>query len=122
MAADSMTQYVIATPVTTVGMQLVPQAAGGSLTLNGLPNDGDKYTITLDNIAGFAYTFKTTLTPAAGEVLIGASAATAILNLFNAMTGGPGSGTTYAAGTNPCANTTPASVLAINLSGQPALF
>jgi len=45
------------------------------------------------------YTFKTVLTPAANEVLIGASDTTALNNLVAAITGGAGSGTLYGAGT-----------------------
>jgi len=69
-------------------------AAFGLISLTGVPSDGDTFTI-----GGVTFTFKTTLTPTAGQVLIGASAATAAANLYAAMTGGDGAGTTYASGT-----------------------
>lgn len=61
-----------------------------SLTLATQPTDGDTVTI-----AGVVFTFKTTLGSTAGNVLIGASAATARANLEAAVEGGSGSGTTY---------------------------
>jgi len=45
------------------------------------------------------YTWKTALTPTAGQVLIGVSSDTALDNLVAAVNGAAGSGTTYAAGT-----------------------
>lgn len=63
-------------------------AAGGTLTSTGTsPSDGD--TVTVDTKV---YTFKTVLTPTEGEVLIGASAAGALINLKSAInhTGTPG--------------------------------
>jgi len=53
-------------------------------------------TITID---GVTYTWKTALTPAAGEVLIGASAATNLSNLAAAIGQWGTSGTNYGAGT-----------------------
>jgi flagellar hook protein FlgE len=61
------------------------QAATGTLTSSGTaPSDGDQVTI-----GGTTYTFKTTLTAAttADQVLIGASATTALANLVNAING-----------------------------------
>lgn len=49
-------------------------------TISAAPADGD--TVTLD---GLAYTFKTVLTAAARDVLIGASRETAVQNLYAAM-------------------------------------
>lgn len=71
--------------------------ATGTLTVTGGPNailNND--TVTLGAIT---YTFKTALTPAANEVLIGANDTAALNNLVAAITGGPGSGTLYGAGT-----------------------
>lgn len=53
---------------------------------------------------GETYTFKTTLTPTAGEVLIGATIDDTIDNIAAAMNGDAGSGTLYAAGTDPLTN------------------
>ena len=63
--------------------------ATGVLVMPAQPTDGD--TITID---GVAYTFKTTLTSAAGDVLIGATVAATQNNLVaavNATAGGAGS-------------------------------
>src|SRR5258707_7863393 len=70
--------------------------ASGTITLNGQPSDGDTVTVN-----GTVYTFKTVLTPTAGQVLIGANTAATAANLFAAMTGGLTSATNYAAGTTP---------------------
>jgi hypothetical protein len=56
--------------------------ATGTLTLSGQPADGDTATIN-----GIVYTFKTALTPTAGQVLIGANTAATAANLFQAMVG-----------------------------------
>ena len=69
-------------------------AASQTFTATGEPNNGD-----VINVNGHVYTWKTALTPTAGEVLIGGSEANALANMKNAMNGGPGSGTNYAAGT-----------------------
>lgn len=71
------------------------------------PTDADTVTIAggsyIDSSTGavttptVTFTFKTALTPAAGEVLIGATAATALTNLVAAINGSTGAGTTYVA-------------------------
>lgn len=61
-----------------------------SLKIATQPTDGDTVTI-----MGVTFTFKTTLGSTAGNVLIGASAATARANLKAAIEGGSGAGTTY---------------------------
>lgn len=75
--------------------------ATATLTSTGVaPSDGDTVTC-----GGVTYTFKTILTPTAGEVLINGSAANALVNLGRAInhTGTPG--TDYAnAGTTAVAN------------------
>lgn len=69
--------------------------ATATITSNGTNvSNGD--TVTVD---GVTYTFKTALTPAANEVLIGASAAASLTNLVAAINLYGTSGTTYGAGT-----------------------
>lgn len=68
--------------------------ATGTITIASNPADGDTVTI-----GGVPYTLKSALTPTAGQVLIGATAAATISNLWAAVVGGDGAGTTYAAGT-----------------------
>lgn len=77
-------------------------AASGLLTFTTQPADGDTVTIN-----GRVYTFKTTLTGAADEVLRGADAAAARDNLVAALnlTGAGATGTLTAAG-NPAAGDT----------------
>ncbi|MGA3193640.1 MAG: flagellar hook-basal body complex protein [Terriglobales bacterium] len=100
------------------------QSATGTLTSSGAaPSDGDQVTI-----GGTTYTFKTTLdaSTSANEVLIGASATTALANLVNAINGNTadtnGSGTA-GYGTDTVANTsatavdtTPGSVITLTAS------
>lgn len=68
--------------------------ASGTLTFTGAPADGD--TVTL---GATTYTFRTALTPAANEVLIGGSQAAAQANLMAAINAANGSGTLWGAGT-----------------------
>lgn len=76
-----------ATAITgTVGAQ--------TLTISGTVSDAETVVI-----GGYTYTFKTALTPAAGEVLIGASDAIALDNLKSAINGTGTAGTDYAANT-----------------------
>lgn len=72
-------------------------AASGNVTVPSAPSDGDTAVI-----GGVTFTFKTSLTPTAGQVLIAGNPAA---NLFAAATGGDGAGTTYAAGTTPAPST-----------------
>ncbi len=69
--------------------------ATGTITSNGT-NVSNNDTVTID---GVTYTFKTALTPAANEVLIGASAAASLTNLAAAINLQGTSGTTYGAST-----------------------
>jgi hypothetical protein len=70
-------------------------AATGTLTSDATaPSNGDTVTV-----GGLVYTFQTTLTNVARNVLIGASAAVALDNLKSAVNATAGSGTTYAAAT-----------------------
>jgi hypothetical protein len=68
--------------------------ATGTITVSSTPADGDTVVV-----GGTTYTFKTSLTPTAGQVLIGGSASAAAVNLFKALTSGDGAGTNYASGT-----------------------
>jgi hypothetical protein len=83
----------------------VPQltAASGVLTFSEKPSNGDTVTI-----GATTYTFKTTLTGAANEVLIGANAGAAIANLCSAIGAGAGAGSTYGTGTVANASVTAA--------------
>lgn len=83
----------------------------GSILRTGTPVSGVKATRTLTStgvapangatvtIGSRTYTFQTTLTNVAGNVLIGVSAAVALDNLKSAINGTAGAGTTYAAAT-----------------------
>ena len=68
--------------------------AAGVWTAGSEPTDGQ--TVIVGNST---YTFKTTLTPTAGQVLIGGSATQATLNLIAAVNLAAGAGTNYAAAT-----------------------
>jgi len=73
--------YYVSNNLTCIGTFVMGGAA---------PADGNTITI-----SGVTFTFKTTLTPAAGEVLIGASATTAAQNFKAALNQASGGGTTY---------------------------
>ncbi len=87
-------------PTTSRQAGFTAVAAGGVLTLSG--NAADTETVTIGTVT---YTFQTTLTDTANNVLIGASAAASIANLVAAITAGAGAGTNYGTGTvaNPFA-------------------
>lgn len=68
--------------------------ASGTLTFSG--NASNNETVT---IGSTTYTFKTTLTPAANEVLVGASAEDSLQNLCDAVSLGGGAGIRYASST-----------------------
>jgi hypothetical protein len=68
--------------------------ATGTLTFTGQPADTE--TVTID---AKTYTFQTVLTNVDGNVLIGATAADSLANLYAAITLGAGAGTAYAAAT-----------------------
>lgn len=69
--------------------------ATAKVTLVGLPSDGDTVVV-----GGSTYTFKSTLTPTAGQVLIGATTTDTALSLANAINGTLQAGV-VAAGTLP---------------------
>lgn len=77
------------------------------LTASGVFTDGEAITIS-DGATTVVYTMKTTLTGAAYEVLIGASAAASLDNLKSAINGTAGAGTTYGTDTpvNPIVSAT----------------
>jgi hypothetical protein len=106
---------VVATKVLTIGTNPINQAtvsiggvtyrfmsalgtgvkATGTLTMNTeQPHDGD--TVIMGNTT---YTFKTALTPTAGQVLIDDTTEHSMDNLIAAVSGGAGEGTKYATGT-----------------------
>lgn len=74
----------------------LPTGQAGVLESVTTPNNNDTVTI-----ATSTYTWKTTLTVAALDVLIGGSAAVAFLNLHRAINGGGTPGTDYSAATVP---------------------
>lgn len=77
-----------------VGAVIAAQAASGSLTFAA--NAANNETVV---IGVRTYTWKTALTGAKDEVLIGASAAASVTNLVAAINGAAGAGTTYGTGT-----------------------
>ncbi len=75
--------------------------AYGTISASGTISDADSFAIGIGGTT-YTYTFKTALTPTAGEVLIGTTSTWLIgmQHLFQALVGDPsGSGSTYAAGT-----------------------
>jgi len=87
-----LTSSASATTVDSVDVAAI--AAVGTLTFgaNALNNS----TVTLD---ARVYTYKDTLTGAANEILVGASASASLDNLISAVNGTAGAGTTYGTGT-----------------------
>lgn len=84
--------------ITPTGVQ-----AYGTISASGTISDADNFAIGIGGTT-YTYTFKTALTPTAGEVLIGATATwlTGMQHLFQALVGDlSGSGVNYAAGTTP---------------------
>lgn len=107
-APIAATQTLTMTGAITAGVHAV-----GTITSDATaPDDGDTVTI-----GAKTYTFKTTLTGAANEVLIGASAAAALDNLKSAVNASAGAGTTYGTGT-----TANASVVATTNTDTTQLF
>lgn len=84
------------TPDDDTFLQASLLAATGTLTLTATPSNGETVTLaTKDGTTAAVYTFKTAITTAYGDVLIGASASTAVNNLIAAINAGAGSGTVY---------------------------
>lgn len=80
------------------GRSAQPITSSTVLTSNGT-NPANNATITIGDVAtgGKVYTFKTTLTPAEGEVFIGSNATTTMANLAAAINRTAGDGTLYKA-------------------------
>lgn len=78
--------------------------ATDTATFGGNPANNDTIALDTTGAGNKTYTFKSSLTGAANEVLIDTSAAATIQNLMNAIIAGPGAGTKYGTGTT--ANTT----------------
>lgn len=92
---DSKLEQRVIFEETSAGTSAGSTKATQTLTSTGVaPTDGDTVTV-----GGQKYTFKTALTGAAFEVLIGASAAAALDNLKSAINATAGAGTTYGTGT-----------------------
>jgi hypothetical protein len=75
-------------------MALTAVAASQTLTFVANPSNNDTVTV-----GSKTYTYKTSLTGAANEVLIGGSASASLDNLIAAINGAAGAGTTYGTGT-----------------------
>jgi len=100
-SASNMTLYVDGVPVpsTIINDTLTRVPATGTLTSTAIPNDGDTVTIGTPSLGtGYTkvYTFQTALTDVDGNVLIGASQATAMENLRRAINLDGVAGTNYA--------------------------
>lgn len=96
----------------TAGRATINVAAAGTKstgTLTQLANPANNETAV---VGAKTYTFKTVLTGAANEVLIGADCAASIANLIAAINGAAGAGTTYGTGTT-------ANAQAVALVGTP---
>jgi hypothetical protein len=89
----------------TVDLSAVSTAATGVLTITSGQNAGNDETVV---IGARTYTFKTALTGAANEVLIGADRSASGANLAAAINAGSGAGTTYGTGTVAHADVTAA--------------
>jgi hypothetical protein len=95
-----------------VGRHAGATKATGTLTSDGTaPADNDTVTI-----GSTTYTFRTTLTGAANEVLIGASAAAALTDLKAAINATAGAGTTYGTGTTANADATAGTLTSTTLA------
>ena len=93
LAHPQVSALVITDATGTITRRGAAVAAATTLTSTGvMPTAGDTVTV-----GGQTYTFKATLTGAANEVLIGASAAVALTNLKAAINGLTGAGATYTA-------------------------
>ena len=93
IGSDSINATIDALLVVATAAPVNGVAASRVLTSTGTaPANNDTVTV-----AGKTYTFQTTLTNVANNVLIGASASIALDNLKSAVNGTAGSGTTYAA-------------------------
>lgn len=78
-----------------VDLSAVTTAASGTLTITSSNAQNDETVV----VGSKTYTWKTTLTGAANEVLIGADEAESADNLAAAINGSAGAGTTYGTGT-----------------------
>jgi flagellin len=92
--------------------------ATNTLSFLSQPAANDTVTIANPGVGGSSTTYKfvSSLTGAANEVMIGGSLSQTLQNLSNAINGGPGSGTTYGAGTTANAWVTTSNVTATNLT------
>lgn len=73
--------------------------ANASNVLSAIGQPANNDTVTVGSGAGVTYTFKTTLTGAANEILIGATATASLANLTAAVNGAAGAGVAYGTGT-----------------------
>lgn len=103
-------KFVIVADTTLVAvLTSIAIAGAGALTITAITG-ANTQTVTID---GHVYTYNTSLTNTADNVLIGASATTMAANLASAINAGAGSGTTYGAGTVAHTTVTATSALGV---------
>jgi hypothetical protein len=95
-ATGTGTEVAVGSATDNVAVLIGGLAAVATLTVTTPANNE---TVTIGITPGVVYTFKTTLTGAANEVLLGATPAAALDNLKSAVNGTAGEGTTYGTGT-----------------------
>jgi hypothetical protein len=94
LAAGDVVPLTVTATWADSSTQIVMKASQGTVTFSGNPSNND--TVTLGSRV---YTYKTALTGAADEILIGANVTAHAANLKAAVNGQAGAGTTYGTGT-----------------------
>jgi hypothetical protein len=94
LAAGAVVPQTVTATWADASTQVVARPATAVLTFGAVPANND--TVTLD---GRVYTYKTTLTGAANEILIGADVTASATNLRSALNGQTGAGSLYGTGT-----------------------
>src|SRR5882672_4919625 len=94
--SDSVTSSTISTTTGALSALGIGLGANASNTLSAIGNAANNDTVV---VGATTYTFKTALTGAANEVLIGANAPSSLANLASAINGSAGAGVAYGTGT-----------------------